>query len=283
MKTMNTRILIGFAIFNWYVFHTNPQLAWSADDGGKRPLVFVITGESNSGGNGDNSAASQKEREPRAGVQIMNLTNGEFGFEDMQLGVNNLRDHFRMNETHYTSWHGFENELANVVEAGGFPGHKQVYLIKTGHGGSRVAEWGEHHPSGFWKKFIQRIDAGKRQLPDHPQWVVWFSLGINDAIAKTPMDEWEKGIRAHLKRMKTELPGAVIVMTQFQSMEKYPQIDKALADIAASEADVYVVDSTGAELKNANHWSYAGLKTVTQRMVRITREAIGGAASDKAK
>ena len=276
LTKMNAKTLICIGSIIFYGCFAGSLAADSsdADSENPRPLVFVITGESNSGGNGDNSAASPKERELRACVQIMNLTSGKFGFENMQLGVNNLRDHFRMTEFHYANWHGFENELANSVEANTFPGHKQVYLIKTGHGGSRIAEWEQEHPSGYWKKFIQRINAGKRQLPENHQWVVWFSLGINDAIAKTPVDQWKKGLGAHLKRMKKQLPGAIIVMTQFQSMRNYPEIDTALAEIAAREANVFVVDSTGAALKNSNHWSYAGLKTVTQRMVKITRQAV---------
>ncbi len=258
--------------------------AADGDQAEKRPLVFVITGESNSGGSGRNADASPKEKEPRPSVQIMNLTSGKFGFETMQLGVNNLRDHFRMNETHYTTWHGFENELANVVDANGFPDHKQVYLIKTGHGGSLIAEWTEDSPAGFWKKFLERTEVGKRQLPDHPRWVVWFSLGINDAIAKTPIDQWEIETRAHLKKIKKQLPDAVIIMTQFQSMGQgeakgiYPETDAAIARIAADEEDVYAVDSTGAALVDKNHWSYEGLKTVTQRMVVITQQVLKGVA-----
>lgn len=213
IRMMNIRTLICFGIF------VGATLAWSADDGKNQPLVIVITGESNSGGSGRNVDASPKERAPRNSVQIMNLTSGKFGFETMQLGVNNLRDHFNMNETHYTNWHGFENELANVVDAKGFPNHKQVYLIKTGHGGSRIAQWTEDSPSGFWKKFLERTEAGKRQLPDNPQWVVWFSLGINDAIAKTPIEQWEKETRAHLKKLKAQLPDTIIIMTLFQSLQ----------------------------------------------------------------
>lgn len=256
------------------------------------PLVFVITGESNSGGSGRNTDATPEEMAPRSSVQIMNLTSGKFGFENMQLGINNLRDHFRMNETHYKTWHGFENELANSVASGAFPNHKQVHLIKTGHGGSRIAQWAEDSPSGFWKKFLERIEAGKRQLPENPQWVVWFSLGINDAIAKTPIENWEKDVRSHLKRIKTQLPGAIIIMTQFQSMESagakgkgnaYPETDKAIAGIAADTQNVYAIDSTGAALVDRNHWSYAGLKTVTQRMVKVTNQALGNAPVGKNK
>ena len=279
---MNLGKLVCFGFLYCFGIQTITPLAWAAGEGQdvKRPLVIVITGESNSGGSGRNVDVSPKEKEPRPSVQIMNLTSGKFGFETMQLGVNNLRDHTGMNETHYTSWHGFENELANEVDANSFPHHEQVYLIKTGHGGSRIAQWTENSPSGFWKKFIERTEAGKRQLPDNPQWVVWFSLGINDAIAKTPIEQWEKEIRAHLKKIKAQLPGAIIIMTQFQSMGEgeakdiYPETDATIAKIAGDDTDVYAVDSTGADLVDRNHWSYKGLKTVTQRMVKITREAL---------
>ena len=105
------------------------------------PLIFVITGESNSGGIGSNAQATPAERKARPCVQIMNLTNGRFNFEPLHLGVNNLRAHVGL-QKYYDTCHGFENQLANVVETNAFPGYKQVYLIKTGHGGSRIAQWG---------------------------------------------------------------------------------------------------------------------------------------------
>jgi len=218
-----------------------------------RPLVIVITGESNSGGIGLNSQATSAELQPRPSVQIMNLTNGLFSFEPLQLGVNNLRDHDRL-EGYYSTCHGFENELANAVETNAFPGFKQVYLIKTGQGGSTIQQWAGEAPGGYWSQFMQRIEAGKRQLPANPRWVVWFSLGINDAIAGTPVAQWKKDVIAHLKRIKTQLPGATILMTQFQSMG-YPQINEALAAIADEEANVFVIDSSKAELRDTNHWS----------------------------
>ena len=185
----------------------------NAAEGGN-PLVFVITGESNSGGIGSNLHATPAELAPRPCVQIMNLTDGRFGFENLQLGVNNLREHAGLEECFSTS-HGFENELANAVEAGLFAGRKQVRLIKTGHGGSMIEQWVPGHVAGYWKKFIQRTGGAKPQLPDNLQWVVWLSLGINDAIAGTPIDRWKQDTLVHLQRIKKELPGAVIVMTQF--------------------------------------------------------------------
>jgi hypothetical protein len=237
------------------------------------PLVFVITGESNSGGIGSNAQATPAERKARPSVQIMNLTNGRFNFEPLHLGVNNLRAHLGL-QKYYDTCHGFENQLANAVETNAFPGDMQVYLIKTGHGGSRIAQWGGQAPGGYWDKFLKRTEAGKRQLPANARWMVWFSLGINDSIARTPVTTWKKKTLAHLKRIKAQLPNVVIVMTQFQSMG-YPQINAAIAAIAAEEKDVFVVDSKGAALSDKNHWSYKGLKTVTKRMIKVTQDELG--------
>lgn len=203
----------------------------------------------------------------------MNLVDGKFGFEDMQLGVNNLRDHYRL-EKYYETYHGLELGLANAVDADAFPDRKPVYLIKTGHGGSRVAQWSEGNATGFWEKFVERIDAAKRQLPADPQWVVWLSLGINDAIDGAPIEPWKKDVQAHLAKIKKRLPGAVIVMTQFQSMKAYPETDQALAEIAEEDASVVAVDSTGTTLRDKNHWDYAGLKTMAERMVKATQSLL---------
>ena len=245
------------------------------EDQGKpaRPLVFVITGESNSGGVGDNADATEKERAPRPNLQIMNLTDGRFGFEDMQIGVNNLRDHYRL-EKYYDVYHGLELGLANAVDDDAFAESKPVYLIKTGHGGSRIAQWSEDHESGFWKKFVQRTDAAKKQLPGKPRWVVWFSLGINDAIDDAPIEPWMNAVRAHLERIRRQLPDAVIVMTQFQSMKDYPDFDEAIAEIAERDPAVIAVDSTGTTLRDKNHWDYEGLKTMATRMVKATQDLL---------
>jgi len=260
--------------FGWVLGHcilTGVPVARSADDSEdrKRPLVFVFTGESNSGGVGRNADATPKEMAPRPSVQIMNLTDGTFAFETMQLGVNNLRGHVRLKD-YYEVWHGFENELANAVERNDFPGYRQVYLIKTGQGSARIDEWSEGNALGYWKKFLQRIEAGKRQLSGKPRWVVWFSLGINDGIDKNPIGPWEKKTRAHLEKIKATLPGAVIVMTQFQSMgDDKKKGDAAIARIADDMANVYAVDSSGAGLVDRNHWSYEGLKTMVRRMIKF--------------
>ena len=99
-------------------------------------------------------------------------------------------------------------------------------------------------------------------------------MGINDVLAQTPVPEWKTNTLAHLKRIRTQLPEAVIVMTQFQSMG-YTETNAAIEAIAAEEKNVLIVDTKGAALRDNNHWSYAGLKTVTDRMIEVTRRALG--------
>ncbi len=233
-------------------------------------LAFVFTGESNSGGAALNADATARELAPRPSVQIMNLTSGSFRFENLDIGRNNLRDHdgFR---SEYHLLHGLELQLAHSVEAGELPGVSQVFLVKTGQGGSILSEW----ESGgvYWKKFLERIAAAKRQIRE-PTWVVWLSLGINDAGAGTSAPAFKSGLAAHVRRIQAELPGAVVVMTGFQSMDWMTRFDAALEEIAKEEANVFVVDTSGADRHDAVHWSYDGFKAIGARMVATTREAL---------
>lgn len=241
-------------------------------------LAFVITGESNSGGIGLNSDASGAELAARSSVQIMNLTSGLFGFEDLDIGTNNLRDHAGL-EGYYANSHGFELQLANSTEAHFFPDHEQVYLVKTGQGGSQVAQWTVGNGTGYWTKFLERTSAAKSQIPaEGRQWVVWMSLGINDAIAGVATSTWKTAMVAHIDKIKADLPGSIVIMTQFQSMTNqsgYATYNAVMDEIAAQQSNVFVVSATGAGLRDTNHWSYAGLKTVASRMATTTKTQLG--------
>ena len=105
-----------------------------------------------------------------------------------------------------------------------------------------------------------------------------MSLGINDAISGTALTTWKTAMVDHINKIKADLPGAIIILTQFQSMTNqsgYATYNAIMSDIASEEANVYVVDSTGASLRDTNHWSYAGLKTVASSMVTVTKNELG--------
>ena len=238
-------------------------------------IGFVMTGESNSGGIGPNSDATPQELAPRSAVQIENLTSGAFLFENLDIGTNNLRDHAGL-EGYYDTSHGFELQLANLVEAHYFPDNDQVYLVKTGHGGSTISQWGVGDT--YWTKFLQRTAAAKTQIPANRQWVVWLSLGINDSISGTPTSTWKTAMVAHLNKIKADLPGAIIIMTEFQSMPAgsgYPAYNAVIRELAAQQPNVFSVDTTGAGTDGANHWLYAGLKQVTNSLSAVTQTQLG--------
>ena len=234
------------------------------------PLVFVLAGESNSGGIALNSEATEAELAPRPSVQIMDLYSGAFGFEPLDIGYNNLVDHEGLsnNTTYVPSLHdirihGMELGLANAVEAGAFPGVTSVYLIKTGHGGSRIDQWGVG--GTYWTKFLQRTDAAKLALPADARWVVWYSQGINDAIAGVPIAAWKAGTVAHIAKVRAQLPGCQFIFTEFQSMPAnagYPAVNAAIRELIAADPTLTSVDTTGAATDGANHWSYAGYRNV---------------------
>jgi Carbohydrate esterase, sialic acid-specific acetylesterase len=234
------------------------------------PLAFVFAGESNSGGVAPNRDATAAELAPRPAVQIMNLYSGTFAFEPLDIGFNNIIDHagistsptYVPNPPHGILVHGMELGLANAVEAGRF-GQSRVYLIKTGQGGSKIAEWDA--AGAYWSKFLQRTNAARAVLPANTRWVVWYSQGINDAIAGTPIAAWKAATVAHLAKIKSQLPGCQIILTEFQSMPAnggYPAVNAAIREIVAADTELASISTVGADTVDANHWSYAGYRNM---------------------
>lgn len=246
------------------------------------PLVFVFAGESNSGGLARNADALPAELAARPEVQILDLYSGAFDFEPLDIGFNNVVDHAGISDNRTLVpdppndilVHGMELGLANAVLAGAFPGRPTVYLIKTGQGGSRIAQWDTG--GAYWTKFVQRIAMAKAQLPADARWIVWYSQGINDAVAGVPIATWKTATLAHLDKLKAQLPGCQIIFTEFQSMPAnagYPAVNAAIRELVATDpSTLSSVDTTGAAAQDGNHWSYAGYRdTVVPAMVAATR------------
>ena len=240
-----------------------------ADAAAQGPLVFVLAGESNSGGIARDSDATATELAPRPSVQILDLHSGTFAFEPLDIGFNNIVDHagistepvYVPNPPTGSVVHGMELGLANAVETGAFPA--PVYLIKTGQGGSRIGQWAAGTP--YWQKFVERTSAAKAKLPGSPRWVVWYSQGINDALAGMPASEWKTDTTRHLARIKAQLPGCQIILTEFQSMQSsggYPAYNTAIRELVAADPTLASVATDGAATLDPNHWSYAGFRDV---------------------
>lgn len=82
-------ILMGISVGLYLIIR--PTFFKSVASENNATLVFVFTGESNSGGVAPNSEATAEELASTSSVQILNNTT--LKFEDLDIGTNNLLDH----------------------------------------------------------------------------------------------------------------------------------------------------------------------------------------------
>ncbi len=231
--------------------------------GALTPLI-VISGESNSGGYALNSQALPAELAARPAVRILDNT-GLASFQDLQIGVNNLVGHAGLSNG---PTHGLELGLAAAAEAGAFGG--RVYLVKTGQGGSTISQWAAGQ--SYATTFTARVNAARTlMLADGlvPLPVVWYSQGINDAIAGVAVATWKAATIARLAAIRAELGPVPVLMTLLME-PAYTAYNAALDAICAADPLTRAVSATGCTLRDANHWDYAGMKLLASRMVAAT-------------
>ena len=227
-----------------------------------RAKLIIFSGESNSGGFALNSQASLAELAPRPETLILNNTTLA-GFEPLDVGTNNLVGHSGLSNG---STHGWEIGLANAV-AGGQLRPSPLYLVKTGQGGSTIANW--NSGGTFYNTFLARINAAKTLLGSQQyNAALWYTQGINDAIAGTSVSVWKAATIAHLEKIRVELPGVPICFSDVTP--SYPNYSTAIMEICEEVEDCFFVSAEGASLRDINHWDYAGMKLISSRMVRQT-------------
>jgi Carbohydrate esterase, sialic acid-specific acetylesterase len=241
----------------------------SGEGGAARMVpVVIFNGESNSGGYADNTQATAPEVAVRPAIQIFDNT-GLASFQNLDIGTNNLVDHSGLANG---PTHGWELGLANSVEAGEW-WNDTVYLIKTGQGGSKVSEWGE--AGAFYQKFLTRTRNGLSILKAQgliPVIYLWYTLGINDAIAGTNEATWLDEVKLLHARMRDELGYVPIFMTKFMAVSPGAAFNDSVDLYGTQDNMVMPVDATGATTRDQNHWDYAGMKLMAQRMVALTKQ-----------
>lgn len=234
--------------------------------GGSSLVLHVAFGESNSGGYALNSDAVAWEVASRSDLQMWNVT-GE-AFENLDIGTNNNMDHNGLNST----THGWELGLANRIRQGYLSDYPHYYL-QTGQGASIIAEWAVGHGSGYWTKFLSRT-AGAKAAVDYSDCFVWLSLGINDAIAGSPISNatYKSGIEDLITRIKAELPGCKFLLFTLPTVNgTYDGYSTQLRDIATADAAATVIEWEApreVEMRDANHAGYLGMKRLAARAVK---------------
>lgn len=226
--------------------------------------VVVFIGESNSGGYALNSKASAPELETRPALQIWDNI-GNRTFAALDIGSNNLLGHVGL-EYASTTAHGWELGLANSVEAGLWE-TETVYLLKAGQGGSKLRDW--ERGQTYWRTFVTRSDALRALLFSEgmtPVFFIWASIGINDAVSLTPQREFITLLANWLEDIRNQLGStAPILLTELP--EQYPDYNNFLQSVASRLPSTYIIDTSGAEMRDPNHWSYAGMRQIAADMV----------------
>ena len=246
------------------------------DGGGNYATVIIFNGESNSGGLGENSKATAAELAPRPSVQIFDNA-GLTSFQPLDIGTNNLVGHAQFDASVQASRHGWELGLANSVEAGQWL-DDTVYLIKTGQGGSVIAQWNE--AGAYWQTFLARTQAALDILRGRgliPCIYFWYTLGINDG-GGGPGSAWRAAVEAFFVRVRNELGYVPIFYSEFMAEAGMSTSNDAIHAMAASDNMLQIIDATGAPVIQPPdygatiHWNYDGMKIMGHRMGAASRQ-----------
>ena len=212
----------------------------------RRIIAFGL--ESNSGGIAPNGDATGDELTPRDSVQIWNNDSG--GFETLDIGTNNLLDHFGLTDNTTHSW---ELGLANICDANG----TIEYLVKFGQGGSVVSEWA---PGGtYYTKLETRMDGAISEL-GVSNVVFWLTFGINDRIAGASTGTFKTGYQGIIANIKASYPGAKFILLKNMADNGNDVYNTVIQEIADADADVDTISASASVLGDGNHWTYTGQK-----------------------
>lgn len=225
--------------------------------------LLIMTGESNSGGMVPNSYASEAECEPRTALQIFNpLTSG---FEALKLGGNNLIGHAGLSDNTMHSW---ENELANLATKGTI--NNPTYLVKTGQGTSKIAEWAEG--KNYSNIFNKRVDTAieLRGIKGDYKFALLYTQGINDKEYGWDPAAWKAATIARFNYLRARYGTFPIVMTKF--MKTYPDLNVLVEEVCNQVKDCYFINTDDIPLLDPYHYSYEGQKMIANRMVAKLKE-----------
>lgn len=237
------------------------------------PLI-VFLGESNSGGYALNTDPTPAELAPRGKTRIYNPTTGDF--EALDIGTNNLIGHTGLPAN---ATHGWELELANQVDSGRFK-QDTLYLVKCGQGGSTISQWLPNTTPFYFDTAAFRINRAIQIIKDkgyQPQIFIWYSQGINDAIGAVNIDTWTQNTYDFFDNIRSSIGSAPILFTQLTNTAS--TYSTRIRNVIAKRGNgVYYIPTpqSGVDsLRDANHWSYIGMKEISKRMTRMTVDSIG--------
>lgn len=233
-------------------------------------LLVIFNGESNSGGYASNAELSGTDLQPFPKTQILN--NSSLLFESLQVGVNNLIDHAGLVNN---ATHGWEVGLARRCVQGKL-GPTPVYLLKTGQGGSIISQW--NSGGAYYTTFLARVNAAKTLLASTSYTpVVWYTQGINDAIAGSDIPTWKAATLAHFTKIRLELPTAPILFgCNTIDSTNFGLWHSAMREVVGATSNCYYINTVldNNNYRDPNHWNAAGMLINGYRLADKTAEIL---------
>jgi len=227
--------------------------------------TFIFSGESNSGGLGLNSDLSSGELDANPDIRILN--NLTLELDPLDIGTNNLLDHEALTNGTTHGWEaGIQTHLSTVT------GSPRCYIIKTGQGGSGIAQWTAG--STYSVKQAERINQHKN-LVVGSNYRVWLTFGINDAIAGTNPTTWRTDTEAWIARMRTVVgvPTLKFFVTKLMpNTAAKIAINEQWDLIAAEDSNVLLLDTsneTSYPLRDGSHWGAVAMKKIAREFLRL--------------
>ena len=231
-----------------------------------RPVLLVMLGESNAGGQVATSGLSSTEKAVTPEVQILDPVN--FDFESLDIETNNNRDHYNLTPLVNVGWH---TQIGNRMRAGTFV-EAPLYLVEAGQGGSTLSQW--NSGGTYYTKFVNRMNAAISAIEtahgQSPTIIILYTHGINDAITGTTAAAFKTAAMELIGRIRTAY-GATIpfLITELPAAfhANEAAYNTAITEIASEMSNVTVIDTTGAGLQDSYHWSKSGMDLIADRMM----------------
>lgn len=214
--------------------------------------VYIIIGQSNAAGRALNSNALPEE------IDSINTSKIYTGATWDRLWIaNNVNNNDELNK------HG--PELGISLE------RENVFIIKTAEGGTSIDYW---RTGAGWDLYRSHLNS--RLLLTNPVIEgILFAQGEKDATFEGNAELWNPRMRAwidwHRDSINSDIPIVIFKITS----TPYDYLINAYIDTIASDYDnVTAVETSGYPLIDANHFTYAGMKTMANDFLNAA-DALG--------
>lgn len=229
--------------------------------------LFIIIGESNSGGTGSFVHTKPGDLDPFDRAYILN--NNTLIMEPLDLGTNNLIGHFGLADN---SAHAFELEIARRAEYGYL--RNIAYIMKSGQGGSVIAEWDT--TGSYYQTFLTRYQAASDAMDSIGQAfypVFMVTIGVNNALASLDSATYRADFQAWIENMRDDIgaPTAPVVIPEITGGGADPDfavVNSIYNDLEGVLTNFTVIDVSQAYTGGSYHWPYQGLKVIATGMLR---------------